>query len=159
MLHEITGDLLTTDAQYICHQCNCVSDGPAAGLAAALSKKYPYCDVYTGRVIRSTTEVRGDGSDESPFIIAMFAQYYPGPSKYDNDTVEMREKWFEQCLEEMRKTVNQTVHSVAFPWKIGCGLAGGNWNKYRLMIATFAAQITWADVFIIQREKDKLHTI
>ena len=44
--------------------------------------------------------------------------------------------------------------STAFPYKIGCGLAGGKWSKYEAMIEAFAeanpdveVTIVWWDRF------------
>ena len=44
--------------------------------------------------------------------------------------------WFPQCLENLGK--KEKYQNLAFPYKIGCGLAGGNWDHYLPMIEDFA---------------------
>jgi len=41
----------------------------------------------------------------------------------------MRLQWFKQCLAEIEKVIRDT-DVVAFPYNIGCGLAGGDWAQY-----------------------------
>lgn len=43
--------------------------------------------------------------------------------------------------------VEENIKSVAFPYMIGCGLAGGNWETYLGMITDF--QKTYADVSVV----------
>jgi O-acetyl-ADP-ribose deacetylase (regulator of RNase III) len=122
------GDLLKNNSQYICHQTN-TKTTQGKGLSYAMFKAFPWSDVYTDNKnsrTPGTIEVRGDGKKER-FVVAMYAQRYPGPPKWANDTVEMREAWFRTCL-ELIEGLKPT--SVAFPKQIGCGLAGGNWEHY-----------------------------
>ena len=80
-----------------------------------------------------------------PDVIVLFAQWDFGKgggcrrtlSSY-RDTPEEREQWFQQCLDELGK--NKKYQNLAFPYKIGCGLAGGNWNHYLPMIEDFAVK-------------------
>lgn len=68
-------------------------------------------------------------------IVCAFAQLGPGkPGTYQNtdfrlgpDTYELRHAWFRACLDKLAACV-RAHGSVAFPYKIGCGLAGGNWE-------------------------------
>lgn len=62
----------------------------------------------------------------------MLSQRYPGKSKYNNDTIIKRKEWFLKCLNYIKEIPN--IKSIAFPYNIGCGLAGGNWNEYLEMI-------------------------
>ena len=59
------------------------------------------------------------------------------PKVYD-DTPEEREMWFKQCLDELGQC--KGYKTLAFPYKIGCGLAGGNWDHYFSMILDFAVK-------------------
>ena len=43
---------------------------------------------------------------------------------------------FKKCLAAIAKLPG--VRSVAFPYKIGCGLGGGNWVEYRAALEEFA---------------------
>jgi hypothetical protein len=101
-------------------------------------QKYPYANIYRERKEKSMPGhivVKGNGKDER-MVINMLAQYYPGPSKYGNDSEEKRLQWFQDCLDEMSELISENV-SFAFPYQIGCGLAGGKWGSYLAMIENF----------------------
>ena len=143
MITHIKGNLLDATEKYIAHQCNVVSSF-ASGLAGSIFKKYPYSDIYLLRNnfdIPGTIIIKGNGADQR-YIINMLAQYYPGISRYPDspkDGIKAREQYFHQCLNEISKIPD--LESIAFPFKIGCGLAGGSWNIYLRMIENFAYQI------------------
>jgi O-acetyl-ADP-ribose deacetylase (regulator of RNase III) len=126
----IEGDLLNATEQYIAHQCNCVGNR-AYGLSAAVFKKFPKSNVYKGRTepdTPGTIKVIGR-------IINMFAQYsVKGPTR--KETKDDREKWFAMCLNEISSI--DDIQSIALPWNIGSGLAGGNWDSYSRMLKEFA---------------------
>jgi O-acetyl-ADP-ribose deacetylase (regulator of RNase III) len=165
----VEGDLLDHDAQYIAHQCNCTSKG-AANLAKAVFSKYPYANIYNERNRKEPfwhkpgeLYIRG-GIGEGRFIINMTAQVLPGgpgktlevaPGMSIVETTETREKLFVECLKKI-KTI-ETLRSIAFPWRIGCGVAEGDWNRYRMVIDRFAAllQKGGIDVFIVKRPEDE----
>jgi hypothetical protein len=62
-----------------------------------------------------------------PDVICFLAQwdYGRGTQRLPiyRDSREQRELWFQQCLRTLGTLSYQTF---AFPYKIGCGLAGGN---------------------------------
>ena len=69
----------------------------------------------------------------------MFAQFYPGTPGFpdsNKDGYLARENYFKQCLDKISKI--KDIKSIAFPYLIGCGIAGGNWNNYLDMILEFA---------------------
>ena len=149
----IKGNLLTTDTQYIAHQCNCISKR-SAHLSKDMFEKFPYADVYTGRIIPNelgTIKICGNGQDQR-YVINMFGQYFPGTCKYPNgskDNPKLRENSFQKCLEQIEKINN--LKEIAFPYQIGCGAAGGNWIKYETMINEFATKLfPFTEVFIIR---------
>lgn len=147
---RIVGDLCSLNADYICHQCNCVTSGIGMYLAKTIFTKFPYANVYKDRNKRvrdtpGTICIKGDGRTER-YIINMFAQYYPNTARYPNDSTELRQKWFLMCLDKMAKCV-QYGASVAFPERIGCNSAGGDWNVYYAMITKFA--MVRPDLYVI----------
>lgn len=159
MVEIITGDLLTAPEKYIVHQTNCVSEGKAAGLAYYLFKAFPHADCYSGRVkpsIPGTIDIRGGGFN-GRLVVNLMGQYYPGGSyDFEGDDAEDRKHYFHRCLNRLAKIDN--LESVAFPYCIGCGIAGGDWNWYLNMInkfADFVAKQQGAKVVIYQREEDK----
>ncbi|CAE7778034.1 unnamed protein product [Symbiodinium pilosum] len=91
-VEEVTGDLLSSEEQYIVQQSNCVSDY-AAGLAAAIAEKFPHADVYKSSARRARgTDKTGDipgtiavlggvcaeMDKEQPGVINLFGQWAPG---------------------------------------------------------------------------------
>ena len=58
------------------------------------------------------------------------------PNIRRDETFESREHAFSQCLEAMEILPKDAV--IAFPYRIGCGLAGGRYTNYLKMIKQFA---------------------
>jgi O-acetyl-ADP-ribose deacetylase (regulator of RNase III) len=150
MIEIITGDLLTAPEQYIVHQTNCVTTS-GAGLAYYLFNKFPYADVYATRskedcnvnTLRDkpgSIIVSGDGQDQR-YVINLMGQLYPGGSWDDmpEDNEEMRHKFFYNGLLRIAKL--KDLKSIAFPWKIGCGIAGGNWEYYYGVLENFTKYV------------------
>jgi len=141
-VRTVTGDLLLAKEQYICHQCNCVTQR-AAHLAAAVFKAFPHADIYSIRPKGhkdqpGTIVVKGD--EDHRMVIAMLAQVWPGEPKYPQDRTDghaAREKYFAQCLMEIAKL---KPDSLAFPWGIGCGAAGGEWEHYYATLSDMEIQ-------------------
>ena len=141
----ITGNLLDSSETYLCHQCNCVSNR-SAHLAEAVFKKFPWADIYSKRTYPWTPpekEQLGDiiicGNDKNRLVINMLAQYYPGRSRFPHsktDGILVRQDAFKSCLIKIAKSA-EPDESIAFPWGIGCGAAGGDWGVYLKMIQDF----------------------
>lgn len=152
----INGSILDSEVKYICHQCNCVTTN-SKGLASKIFGKWPCANTYSNRLISGVPSVPGSidiikvknhESNLEQFIINMYGQYYPGTSKYPNnqkDGIKSREQYFRHCLIELSKLHN--LESVAFPYGIGCSLAGGHWPTYLSMIKEFANNVD-AKIFI-----------
>jgi hypothetical protein len=69
----------------------------------------------------------------------MLGQYYPG-CKYPTskkDGKPARLAYFESCLKQMKALDGD----FAFPWRIGCGAAGGDWDLYLELIEKFSNEI------------------
>jgi len=137
----IRGDLLEAKEKYLAHQTNCVTNR-AAHLSAAVFDAFPFADIYSERRRPSrpgTIVIRGDGKKER-FVINMLGQVFPGAPGPHNPEVDggaKREDYFDRCLEKISKITE--LETVAFPHRIGCGAAGGDWPAYREMLKNFAA--------------------
>lgn len=141
-------DLLDCGAQIIAQQCNCVSKY-GKGLSKTISDTYDYANFYdrTSPSTPGTIEVRGGKGKQ--WILAMYAQYHPGgPSERDGDTKEQRILWFEACLEKITNIKN--LRDIAFPYNIGCGLAKGDWDTYRVLLDKFAEENTFRVILVSQ---------
>ena len=120
----IDGDLLNTQAKYICHQVNC-KGRMGSGVAKQIRAKYP--EVYTAYVKEANADMLGipqfvqcyDGK----VIINMFAQQSYG---YDGRQYTSYEA-FAKCLDLMSHII-PAGETIAMPFMIGCGLGGGSWK-------------------------------
>jgi len=137
-LTVIKGDLLQADEQIIVHQCNCVT---SESKIVYTVEKYPYSNVYTifprvpGEVLITYPEEKG------PIVVAFLAQYYPGRSRPGDSRTE-RLKWFRECIGSLAIFMKERgIDRVAFPFKIGCGLAGGIWEDYLRILEDFSKTI------------------
>ena len=157
MIQIINGNLLDATEQYIAHQTNCFSK-TAGGIAQAIFQKYPYSNTYATRTqpnIPNTIDILGNGIDQR-LIINMYAQVYPGAPKYPlstKDGIEAREKYFYQCLLRISKIPN--LQSIAFPFGIGCGLVGGNWENYLGKLTLFENYIEKKNVKVVLYKLDQ----
>ncbi|HMP29454.1 MAG TPA: uracil-DNA glycosylase [Saprospiraceae bacterium] len=148
-------DILKSKVQLIVHQCFCTAKRKSAkGLAAKIFKKYPYSNVYCHRnedSIPGTIEVRGSIKHKERWVCAIYGQYHPGtPSDKNDDTAKNRRLWFKKALKKIGKI--QNLRSIAFPYKIGCGLAKGKWSLYEKLISDFASNNPKVEVYIISNE-------
>lgn len=141
MLKVVSGDLLASKETYLCHQCNCVTNR-SAHLARSVFKQFPYSNIYHGRSAPDAPGLvilRGDGTSQR-FIANILGQYYPGKSRFQRDMrdgTEARLSYFQKALNHLKSLEGD----FAFPWRIGCGAAGGDWDQYYHLLEQFADQI------------------
>ena len=139
------GNLLDAREQYIAHQCNCVTVS-AKGIAKHIFDRFPWSDCYAHRSFNmpetliahpGEIDVRGDG-DTKRDVIGMMGQKYPGKPGQGGrtDTPSTRLRHFGSALYRIHEI--DGLESIAFPYMIGCGLAGGDWKKYAREIDEFA---------------------
>jgi hypothetical protein len=110
----------------------------------AISKKWPTANIYSGKFAQKYREagtiiIRGH-------VIAMIAQVNQGKPSL-SEPAEYRQKLFETCLEKIAQLPNIT--QVAFPYKIGCGMAGGNWDLYKSTIEKWSEKNPHISVLIV----------
>ena len=128
------------------------------GLSARLAEKYWWADVYRlRRPVRNRNlavpedrakpgyiQIRRNPTGKKTDVIVLFAQYdfgFGGHKRVadgNEDTQEEREQWFKECLETLGE--NKKYQNLAFPYKIGCSLAGGNWDHYLAMFEDFTVK-------------------
>ena len=136
MLNIYNGDMFSIkydDENILVHQCNCVTNH-AKGLAKTVFDLYPDANIYK---LRNECSTPGDINIISP-IVNIFGQFIPGkPNK--RETKEQRLEWFKTCLIKLKNELPENIKSINFPWQIGCGLAGGNWDDYLNVIYEFVS--------------------
>jgi len=155
-MNIIEGDIFTTAAQYIIHQCNCETRY-CGGLAASIFRRYPYANVYTHRTSKGWYDVPGTisvkgGTSQVRGVINLFGQRHSSLPNSSDDTYDMRLHWF-TCAMKAVATI-PGITSVALP-EIGCGLAGGNWSDYFDLLCSWASKHSDIAVTIYRYDPDK----
>lgn len=140
-MKTVTGDLLELRSGVILHQVNCL--GATGGLAGALRQKWPRAFApYLDYCKRNRQHGIGGfviGQATPSLIIGhVFGQVQPGPS---TDLLAVKES-----LDRAQAALIAPVYA---PYKMGCGLGGGNWAAYRALLT-----IAFPDITIVQREED-----
>jgi len=135
-------DIELLDNEYIAHQCN-ASHNRAYGLASSIFKKYPKANIYSGKNKTNNREL-GDIIIRDK-IINIIGQKHQGKPSSD-DTSNMRLNYFKSSLEKISKI--EGIKRVYLPYKIGCGLAGGNWDEYLKAIKEWSNDIDFSITII-----------
>lgn len=142
------GDLLEATETVIAHQVNCC--GAAGGLAAEVFKKWRYAkndylqllQRIPGKVLLGMAHFTGQQRD-GHIICNLFSQYNPG--------ADYNPKKLEQALVQLGNFARATGYSVALPYKLSCGIAGGDWDEVQQIIER---TMDGVDCVIYQRECD-----
>lgn len=123
-----TGNVLNAKEDIIAHQVNCM--GVAGGLAGDLFRKYPEAgDKYYSKVASQDENILGcaqivDCGDKQ--ICNLFGQFYPG--------ADTRYEALNKSLLRLGKYARENNLTVALPYKLGCGIGGGDWDKVQNFI-------------------------
>ena len=139
MITYHNGDILKSGADVICHQVNC-QGVMGGGLAKQIRQRWPnvyesYLQYITfermigGLELGSNWLVSINDDGKYPLIVNMFAQYEFGKDKQYTDYAA-----FKLCCENLYVDFKEMKPIIAFPYKIGCGLAGGDWSVVRGII-------------------------
>ena len=128
----IQRDITTIDDGVICHACNCQNKFNK-GLVKIIRKKFPI--VYS-EFTKFTLEIPKPWDrlgliqevkiSEELSIVNMFTQLFYGNSKESGIDYNDYSAWV-KCVEEIKNI--KGARKVYFPFNVGCGLAGGDWNK------------------------------
>ena len=126
-----TVNLLDANETIIGHQVNCF--GAAAGLAAAIFRKWPYArkdytDLTTrlpGKMILGMAQYTGQQRD-GHIICNLYGQYEAGAA-YNPQKLE-------QALDQLGNFARAMNYSVALPWRLSCGICGGDWDEVQKII-------------------------
>ena len=134
MIHYINADLLNSDCNFICHQVNCQGK-MGSGVAKQIRDRWP--EVYSKYARVADSKMLGkvqilyieDANIPRQCVVNMFAQEYYG---YNGDRYTSYDAFW-NCLNELKNQIPKGA-TVAFPYKIGCGLGGANWEIIEKMI-------------------------
>ena len=72
----------------------------------------------------------------------------------ESDTGENRLNWFRSGLNHLANAARQeNIKRIVFPYRIGCGLAKGNWDHYMVLIDRFANEMYKSNIKVYIVEK------
>ena len=163
MIYWKKGNLLESDCDYICQQVNCQGK-MNSGIAKQIREKWPvvyqnYMEKYN--ILNGVSgALLGDiqivglwedyyATDFHQSIINMFSQEHYGYDKRRYTSYDA----FWNCLNLIKQSVT-TDKKIGFPYNIGCGLGGANWNVILTMIATVLADYT-VEIYVLEDKDGK----
>ena len=157
MIHVIKGDLLKSDCKVIGHQVNC-QGVMGAGIAKYVASRYPWakeqymdlCRKHSRNpaVLLGKAQVTCIAGGHSTWVVNLFGQV--GYGRVGEHTVYPA---LEAALHEMLGQIPQD-YKVGLPYGIGCGLAGGKWEKVGSLIEQVARRYN-RDVYLYQLKGGK----
>ena len=165
MVHYKTGNLLDAPVDYICHQVNC-QGRMGSGIAKQIRERWPivYEQYISGfKAIEEESINWEDELDVSEVLLGrlqqikvndtqtvvnMFAQQYYG---YDGKRYTSYDAFW-ACLGGIKDSVPKGS-KIGFPYRIGCGLGGANWQVIETMI--YAVLGKDFDVYIYMLEGEQ----
>lgn len=148
------GDLLQAEETIIAHQVNCC--GAAGELAAAVFEKYPDAENDYYQIIDRCHEIGSQeysllgvsqltGQQKDGHIIAnLYGQFFPGE--------DYRPEALEKALRDLAAFAKLSEMSVALPYKLSCGICGGNWTE---VLQIITRTMKGVNCVIYRREQDR----
>lgn len=134
MIKEVEGNLLDEELDIIAHQVNCLGI-MGAGIALQIKNKYPevYKEYKRASERIPMQELLGRSQiifveREGKFVANIFSQQRIGKGRQTNYEA------LKEGLIELKNFAKKNNYSVGLPYKIGCGLAGGDWGVVRKII-------------------------
>lgn len=167
MIYWKKGNLLESDCDYICQQVNCMGK-MNSGIAKQIREKWPI--VYQNymakcnfshpsgyihpELLLGDIQIVGlwDDYNETKFhqsVINLYSQLNYG---YDGRRYTSYDAFW-NCVNLIKQSV-PTDKKIGFPYNIGCGLGGANWNVILTMIDTVLADYT-VEIYVLEDKDGK----
>lgn len=123
-------NLLEVKSGIICHQVNCIG-AMGAGIALQIKNKWPVvfndykkeCQLFVHNPKKLLGKVQDTLVSDKLVVANCFGQVYPGRNGIMTDY----QAW-DDILEKLNDLSNFFSLELHFPYMVGCGLAGGNWD-------------------------------
>lgn len=132
-LIQIEGDLLKSKCQIIFHQANC-QNVMGGGIAKQIKEQFPeayeadkHCAYPQETRLGKYSVARSNGK----VIVNLYGQYGFGKGRHtDYDALESALCLFFEHEKKARDKYGKYLENVSYgiPYKMGCGLGGGNWD-------------------------------
>lgn len=145
MLKYCSGDIFHSEADIICHQVNCQGVF-SRGLDGQIKKLFPEVEKTYKTITKQWQEQSGGKTsallgrvsaqpvqmDGRWFLIANLY----GQDDYGKNGVYTDYKALEQAVQEIRDFLDarKKQEKAAFPYGIGCGQAGGDWETVKTIL-------------------------
>lgn len=132
MIKEIKGDLLTSGADILCHQTNYVGV-MGGGIAHAIKTKLLTSEQY--KEYQTYCRIHGSMAlGAVQFICLNSHQYVANIFSQDDFYAKSKDTItdygaMEKALIQVEKFASREDLTVAIPGYMGCGIAGGNWDR------------------------------
>lgn len=128
----INGDILDITDGIICQQVNCTG-GYGAGLSGKISKKYPQVEKAYRNLFKSTPRSSLFGIcqpvriNDDLIIVNIFAEW-DYANAYEQGIVSTD---MDKLVSGVKRVCEKYAgRKIYVPHRIGCGLAGGDWNEF-----------------------------
>lgn len=145
MIEIIEGDLLESDADYICHQVNCLGV-MGSGIALQIRDKYPnvykeyanFCKIHENSK-SMLGHIQCVPVSETQSIVNIFGQHAFGRNAACYTDLDALKFAFTEISHNLCEDPSKVV---AVPYRIGCGLGKGDWGKVMDILADAFARKT-----------------
>lgn len=140
MIPEVNCDILKSGAEIIAHCANCFW-AQNSGVARAIRDVYPElyaedCKTLYGQTNKlGTVSIAHFTKNIEAGLNPKFGANLYGQFTYGSEVRKLNYEAIYTALVALKEQMYQhNIKSVAFPYKMGCGLAGGDWRIVRTMI-------------------------
>ena len=143
MIQEIVGDLLRDGKGIICHQVN-YQGVMGGGIAYSIAEKLLSAEQYReyqrlcaekGKKLLGTNWYAKCGDVIVANMFCQNAEPRNGQSLTNYEAMEL-------CFRDLRKIAEAFGTPLYLPARIGCGIAGGNWNRVKSIIKRTLGEAT-----------------
>lgn len=139
MIINKSGDILKANENYICHQVN-IQGIMGGGLARQIANLYPNVEEEYSRLCNNNKndykKLKGIfynvRIDKNRIIANCFTQ----KPNFDTDYEAV-----EECFRKLFKQCKDFNRTICLPYKYGCGIANGKWNKILNIIENLSNEI------------------
>jgi len=133
MIKIVDGDILNATEDILAHQVNCMGI-MGSGIAKQIKDKYPnvfgqYRKFFVNNKFTALGKCQIVKAEDNKYIANLFGQYKYGRDKQYTDYDAL-----EEALFSLKVSAKDHNMSIAIPFNIGCGLAGGSWPFVYSMI-------------------------
>lgn len=127
MLINKTGDILKATENIICHQVN-IQGFMGGGLALQIARKYPsvesFYNKYAYQLGNDYGILKGKSCGSHINSHQRIENCFTQKPNFDTDYEAI-----EICFSKLLNECKIMKSSIAIPYKYGCGIAHGDWNK------------------------------